>query len=104
MRHSQSKILTPASTFPFHLSLIYLIVVSVAFERDFSILPLSDPKTRRLQGWIDISTLKEQLSSSSSTSSSANSNTPIVNDETYLHELSLEGGLRRFPKTKDYKG
>lgn len=73
----------------------------MAFERDFSILPLSDPKTRRLQGWIDISTLKEQLSTTSRTT---NSTTPIVNDETYLHELSLEGGLRRFPKTKDYKG
>ncbi|KAM0752272.1 hypothetical protein T439DRAFT_324340 [Meredithblackwellia eburnea MCA 4105] len=56
----------------------------LAFERDFSILPISNPITRSLEGWVDVNVLKQAIEQSK------------VEDEAPLKSVLV--GVKNFPK------
>lgn len=74
--------------------------VQMAFERDFTILPISEPGTRRLLGWIHATSLRSSLEANA------------VSPDTLLSEMELsakgvsggQGGVVRFDRGRGYTG
>lgn len=67
------------------------VALQMAYERDFSILPISDPATRRLEGWVSIAQLKKEAGE-----------TGI--EESQLKDLGSKGGaVTRFVRSRKYK-
>ncbi|GAA5831319.1 hypothetical protein JCM5353_008555 [Sporobolomyces roseus] len=80
--------LSPALVLPTSTSVA--TALQLAYERDFSILPLSDPSTRQLSGWISIDELK-----------------PLVSEDhelenSLLSEMTGKGPVRNFSKSRTY--
>ncbi|GAA6008103.1 hypothetical protein JCM11491_001886 [Sporobolomyces phaffii] len=70
--------------------------LQLAYERDFSILPLSDPSTRQLLGWISIDEVK-QLAQSNELD--LDSSLAQLNDKT---ESAPKSPVRHFTKARAY--
>jgi hypothetical protein len=67
----------------------------MSFEREFSILPISDPATRNLVGWLSADKLKQQVEEGK-----------LDDDQLTLDELKHRGSnsVSVFAKSVKYQG
>ncbi|GAA5887103.1 hypothetical protein JCM16303_007135 [Sporobolomyces ruberrimus] len=86
--------LSPALVLPTSASVGQAL--QLAYEREFSIIPLSDPSTRQLLGWISIDEVKELAKSGEVDPESPLSQ---LNDKT---EKSPKSPVRHFTKARAY--
>ncbi|SGZ23657.1 BQ5605_C023g09615 [Microbotryum silenes-dioicae] len=93
------------------------VALQMAFEREFSIIPISHPSTRRLQGWLSSQALQTQVASGlisgqsnlSSILERPNSNseetTPTSSGTTSSStKNAVASAVTRFRKEGDYQG
>ncbi|SCZ96727.1 BZ3500_MvSof-1268-A1-R1_Chr4-1g06660 [Microbotryum saponariae] len=91
------------------------VALQMAFEREFSIIPISHPSTRRLQGWLSSQALQTQVGSGlisgrtclASVLERPNSNsdetTPTASGTRSLATRSATSAVTRFRKEGDYQ-
>lgn len=85
--------LSPALVLPSSTSVSTALQMS--FEREFSILPISDPATRNLVGWLSADKLKQQVEEGK-----------LEDDQLTLDELKHRGStsVSVFAKSAKYQG
>lgn len=84
------------------LCVVVLAKTAVAYEREFTILPISSPRGRELTGWLNADVLKAQVASGA-VSSEAELDS-LLNRAKEGNEVSEGGSVSRFTKTKRYQG